>query len=139
MATPEAQREYQRNWIARRRAIFFADKVCSRCGSDSKLELDHIDPKTKISNSIWSWSQARQSIEIAKCQILCRSCHSEKTRKNSEQVSNSLLTMGAAQEIRRLHELGVSQRAIAQLYDVNFRTISDVVRKISWNSHSPVV
>ncbi len=79
MATKEAQREYQRQWIARRRAEFFADKLCVKCGSTEKLELDHIDPTTKVHHAIWSWTAARREAEIAKCQVLCKSCHWLKT------------------------------------------------------------
>lgn len=76
----DKQREYQRQWIANRRAEYFKDKSCVRCGSANKLELDHIDRKTKVTNSIWSWSEARRNEEIAKCQVLCSTCHKSKTR-----------------------------------------------------------
>jgi hypothetical protein len=79
MATPEAQREYQRQWVARRRAEWFADKVCLRCGSIDGLELDHIDWRTKVSHSIWSWSAARRAKELKKCQVLCHDCHLQKS------------------------------------------------------------
>lgn len=75
----DKQREYQRQWVANRRAEFFKDKSCVRCSSTDMLELDHIDRDTKVSHSIWSWSKARQQEEIAKCQVLCQSCHKEKT------------------------------------------------------------
>ena len=48
-------RDYQRQWVARRRAEFFAGKACVRCGSQERLELDHIDPKLKVAHQIWSW------------------------------------------------------------------------------------
>lgn len=79
MATPEEQREYQRRWVAKRRADYFADKKCVRCGSTDDLELDHIDPRQKVSHSIWSWSASRRETELAKCQVLCEQCHKEKT------------------------------------------------------------
>lgn len=80
MATKEAQREYMRRWIAKRRFDFFSDKNCIQCGSVENLELDHIDPRTKVSHSIWSWSESRRLAEIAKCQVLCQTCHKQKTR-----------------------------------------------------------
>ncbi|AVI04753.1 HNH endonuclease [Mycobacterium phage LifeSavor] len=79
MATKEARREYQRQWIAKRRADFFADKRCVKCGSTEELNLDHIDPTKKVSHNIWSWSQVRRDAEIAKCQVLCLPCHKDKT------------------------------------------------------------
>lgn len=75
----EYMREYQRQWLANRRAEFFGDKSCVRCGAIDNLELDHVDPTEKVSNHIWSWSLARREAEIAKCQILCAECHKQKT------------------------------------------------------------
>lgn len=58
---------------------------CIGCGSQEQLEIDHIDPTTKlcdpaksfgaktITNRIWN--------EIDKCQLLCYDCHREKTGK----------------------------------------------------------
>ena len=77
----EVKREYQRQWVARRRAEWFADKHCVKCGSTDELQLDHIDPKTKVNNSIWSWSVARRVVELEKCQVLCYPCHKVKTRE----------------------------------------------------------
>ena len=77
----ERKREYDRLWVAKRRAAFFADKSCTFCKSTNSLEIHHIDPSTKIANSIWSWSQERRDIELTKCIILCYTCHKEETRK----------------------------------------------------------
>lgn len=75
------QREYNRIWIANRRKEFFQDKDCSICHSKQNLELDHINPETKVSHSIWSWSEKRRLLELEKCQVLCYFCHLEKTKK----------------------------------------------------------
>lgn len=71
----QKQREYQRKWVAKRRQEFFHDKQCIDCGSVNKLELDHVDPKTKIHHAIWSWSQERRENEIDKCVVRCSYCH----------------------------------------------------------------
>jgi 5-methylcytosine-specific restriction endonuclease McrA len=84
--TGDTKREYQRNWIAERRAAFFNGKVCVRCGSTEDLQLDHIDPAQKVTHNIWSWSQARRDAEIAKCQVLCKACHIVKTIEQMTQV-----------------------------------------------------
>lgn len=76
---PEQRRKYAREWIARRRAEWFADKVCARCGVTEDLRLDHIDPRLKVDHRIWSWSQVRRDVELAKCQVLCYECHTAKT------------------------------------------------------------
>ncbi|ALF00619.1 HNH endonuclease [Mycobacterium phage Bricole] len=84
----EAKREYQRQWRAKRRAAWFAGKACVRCGSDEDLELDHVDPTLKVTNAVWSWSQERRDVELAKCQVLCNACHKAKT------ISQTVITIG---------------------------------------------
>lgn len=91
---PEKQREFQRNWLRKRRDDWLADKSCVLCGSVDNLEIDHIDPSTKKlpvydtvhknrSNGVYqifSWSQERRDAELSKCQVLCHDCHLEKTK-----------------------------------------------------------
>lgn len=76
---PIKQREYQRDRRNAARAAFFAGAFCSLCGSINKLELDHIDRRTKTGHNIWSWTIKRRLAEIDKCQILCQKCHIKKT------------------------------------------------------------
>jgi hypothetical protein len=76
----EYMRDYQKKWIARRRAEWFKDKKCVKCGSTDRLEIDHIDPKTKVSHTVWSWAKTRREAELAKCQVLCYEHHLEKTK-----------------------------------------------------------
>jgi len=80
--TPEQNRGYQRAYYHRRRAAFFADKACERCGSTEKLELHHRDPSQKESHAIWTWSAERRDPEIAKCEVLCQTCHIEHHRES---------------------------------------------------------
>ena len=76
----EKQRDYQRRWMASRRAKYLAERgPCVQCGSSEKLEVDHIDPKTKVSHRFWSWKTERLLEELNKCQVLCRNCHVKKT------------------------------------------------------------
>lgn len=83
-ANKQERMEYQREWIADRRASFFAGKCCVKCGSTTDLELDHIDPAQKVSHRIWSWSAIRRNEELSKCQVLCAECHLEKTVSESQ-------------------------------------------------------
>lgn len=72
---PEAQKAYQRAWVASRRSSFFKNKHCDWCGAIEKLELHHRDPSKKENHNIWSWGEKRREAEIAKCIVLCRDCH----------------------------------------------------------------
>lgn len=75
-------REYQRQWLAQRKQVWFDENgPCVSCGSWKDLELDHIDPSSKVTHRVWSWSQERRDEELSKCQVLCRSCHLAKTKQ----------------------------------------------------------
>lgn len=68
------RRRYQREWIARRRAEFFADKTCVDCGSTEQLELDRRETADTVNRRLWSWSTERREAELAKCEVRCSSC-----------------------------------------------------------------
>ena len=76
---PEKRRAYSREWVARRRREYLADKSCVFCGSTEKLEVDHIDAEQKVSHNVWSWAAARRAAELAKCRVLCHRCHQART------------------------------------------------------------
>jgi hypothetical protein len=75
MATPEAQRKYQREWMAHRRAEYFDGRCCIDCGGTDKLHLHHLDPSQKVTHRIWSWTEERRLKELAKCVVRCQECH----------------------------------------------------------------
>lgn len=64
--------------------------VCVECGGTDRLNVDHIDPRTKTSSNFWSWSHERRMTELAKCQLLCWPHHRKKSlddlRKHLEGV-----------------------------------------------------
>lgn len=66
-------------------AIFLLGGECVKCGSEDRLEFDHIDPaqKTFSFSKIWSYSMKVFGQELMKAQLLCYTCHKEKT--SSEQ------------------------------------------------------
>ena len=114
MATKEAQREYQRTWMAKRRSDWFSENgPCVVCGSWDNLELDHIDPQTKVSHRIWSWAKSRRNAELAKCQVLCTKCHDLKTLRNQENAFGEHHGMAKYSEqivraVRERHKAGAS-------------------------------
>lgn len=86
-ANPEKQRQYQREWMAARRAEYLSGKSCVKCGSTNDLQIDHLDPKKKITHRVWSWSKEKRDAELAKCQVLCKPHHREKTEEQYELTS----------------------------------------------------
>jgi 5-methylcytosine-specific restriction endonuclease McrA len=88
------QLEYQRKWMEIRRATFFTNKQCVKCGSTNLLELDHVDPSEKEDHRIWSWSEDRQKQELLKCQVLCSTCHMEKTNIENRAAFTKEITHG---------------------------------------------
>jgi uncharacterized protein YktB (UPF0637 family) len=75
------KREQNRLW-----AVEQLGGACQKCGAQTNLHFDHVDPATKraaISN-ILLHSRESISAELQKCQLLCADCHKEKTTTNDE-------------------------------------------------------
>lgn len=84
MATKEEQREYQRQWMAKRRQNWIDENgPCVECNSTDQLEVDHINPEDKElqPRDLWSRRKEVRETELAKCQVLCYDCHLKKTQK----------------------------------------------------------
>jgi hypothetical protein len=67
---------------------------CVGCGSTVDLEFDYIDPATKsfdIGSKMLSVSFKSLCVEIDKCQLLCKDCHTTKhaTAKNTHGTLSS--------------------------------------------------
>jgi len=78
----DRKRECIKRIYAERRQEFFKGKQCAVCGSLVDLQLDHIDPTTKVKetdHNIWMWGKQRREIELVKCQVLCATHHQSKT------------------------------------------------------------
>lgn len=138
--TGEAKRSYQREWVAKRRAEWFADKTCIDCGRSDALQLDHVDPSDKVTHRIWSWSKARRLAELAKCVARCGDCHLAKTRANRETChdgaanGSAQLTAADVVAIRMKHAAGRSTRSLATEYGVGSSTIFDAYSGKKWKS-----
>lgn len=76
--------DYDRDYVAARRKqiIDHLGGKCVTCGSVEDLEVDHIDRTTKCFDPCARARYAWRNIldELAKCQLLCRTCHWAKTR-----------------------------------------------------------
>jgi hypothetical protein len=68
----------------RRIAIIALGNQCAKCGGDGPFDIDHIDPSTKTINLGTDWYNVGWWEElITRCQLLCKSCHKEKSAQES--------------------------------------------------------
>lgn len=76
---------------------------CSVCGFKAEhhcqLDLDHIDPTTKhpsLKGHSYepAWSKSKIKVELAKCVVLCKNCHAEKTILGLEHMRHNEWTGG---------------------------------------------
>ena len=71
----------------RRLSDYLIEQGCKDCGERDPvvLEFDHLRDKTdsvsKLFQSGWSWE--RLMTEIAKCEVVCRNCHTRRTAKRN--------------------------------------------------------
>lgn len=80
------KKKYQRTWLRLRRAEWIEENgPCKVCGSWKDLQIDHINPNKKkiIIATIWSRKKEIREKELAKCQVLCKKHHIEKTSKEN--------------------------------------------------------
>ncbi len=83
----EQQSVYMRRRYERQRQFFIEllGRQCRRCRATTRLEIDHIDPATKkvrLGKLFGKRTIVTAVIEVVeKCQILCRTCHIDKTRR----------------------------------------------------------
>jgi len=144
-------REYQRQWRekhkgyhaayqARRKAEWFAQNgPCRKCGGWENLEVDHIDPSTKITHNIWCWPLERRLAELAKCQVLCESCHLEKTKQDLRSINRNFALQGRhvlrpdmVRFIRAWSSAGMGHRGIAAILNIHHATVYSVLVGKSW-------
>lgn len=123
----EEKRKYQREWYAARRirGIEYLGGMCYVCGSGEDLEVDHKDPTTKFGHRMWSWSWKRILEELDKCQLLCDSCHKDKTRRNGDVLNGVpddvyqkvliLLPEGQLSQREIARELGMAQSTVSRI------------------------
>jgi 5-methylcytosine-specific restriction endonuclease McrA len=131
----DKKRKYDREWMrARRKAWFDVNDSCKQCGSKERLELDHIDPKTKITHNVWSWNVERRNGELKKCQVLCHECHKEKTKIDLSKIqkelylnngpSNYKYSNDLVKEVFKLRNEGFSERKISNKLGIARQTIN---------------
>jgi len=79
----DKKRVYQNTWLNLRRLAWIESQggKCVKCGSEERLEIDHINrhEKSMKISALWSRSASVREVELSKCQVLCHTCHKEKT------------------------------------------------------------
>jgi 5-methylcytosine-specific restriction endonuclease McrA len=131
----EAQRAYQREWVRKRRAEWLSDKSCIVCGSTENLHVDHIDPKSKLSHHVWSWSEKRRLAELAKCQVLCAVHHKQKTLTDgSIKRGTELRHKLTKQQVLQIRELAktLTYRDIGKQFGIHSSTVTRIVKREDW-------
>lgn len=138
---PQKQREYQLQWMLKRRRKWIEENgPCSRCGSMIDLEVDHIDATQKVSHRVWSWSEERCNEELAKCQVLCKSCHDIKTVEAGELAvgsnhGRSKMTEEMVHSAREKYNAGgFTIQDLATQYGVHKSTMHVALQGRTWKS-----
>ena len=69
-----SQSQRRLNWLS-------TQGPCVRCGGFNNLEVDHIESRHKTNSPQikWGWPILRLTVELQKCQVLCRDCHYQKS------------------------------------------------------------
>lgn len=135
-ADPAVQRQYQRQWIADRRAAWLAEHgPCVDCGTRDNLQVDHADASTKVTHRVWSWARERREAELAKCVARCESCHVEKSIEAGEVIhrggKNGRAKLDEA-KVREIISAAGSYRFIASTYGVSFNLVGRIKRREVW-------
>jgi 5-methylcytosine-specific restriction endonuclease McrA len=82
----EYHKEYNKERHIQRRTklINHLGGKCVNCNSTENLQFDHIDPSSKTFTIAQKWLTNWNNLlkEVSKCQLLCQTCHSNKTIKD---------------------------------------------------------
>ncbi len=114
---------------------FAANGPCKKCGATENLEVDHVDPGTKVCHAVWSWTPMRRELELKKCQVLCRRCHRQKTSAEQKPgrvfTSKRKITDKQVLKAVLLREMGWTIRRIGKKFGVSHVTIERLTNAAS--------
>lgn len=135
-ADPDLQRKYQREWIKRRREEWIQENgPCVDCGSWDDPEVDHIDPATKVSHNVWSWSAERRAIELSKCVVRCHTHHMEKSCTERPKGIDHYKALLTEDEVRyiKYHSSEFSGVELARRFGVGLSCIYGIRQGRRWS------
>lgn len=136
----EYHRKYSREYYHQRRneLIQLLGGKCCNCGSDQKLQFDHIDHKStrfRIGRLL-NYSKDNVMQELKKCQLLCSKCHSKKSRKEGSaknQIGEHNTTAKLTEnDVRDILSRTESNSKIAKTYNVSKTTVWLIKHKVIW-------
>ena len=138
----EQMREYmvQRRAKVRAELVMLLGGCCAWCGSVDDLDFDHKDPATKkfpIASGL-DKPKAILLAEVAKCQLLCRPHHLEKTlaedstRHRGESNGHAKLKVPDVLAIFGSPDVAVS--ILAEQYGVSQTAIREIRNGRKWSS-----
>ena len=144
MKTKEQHRKYNLNCYYKRRnkLIEQLGGKCVRCGSTENLEFDHIDSNSKrldVSKRITSNINVINQ-ELAKCQLLCRSCHIQKTKEKKD--ANATISSTDVANIRKEYITSdITQERLGEKYGLKQSEIGNILRGLRWkqNDENPMI
>ncbi len=130
-------REYGK-MLSRRAQWLLENGPCKRCGSNERLEVDHIDPSLKVHHKVWTWAPERRKVELDKCQPLCHDCHAAKTTAENRARNLGVpkpelrkLTPDVCAQIDNLKIATVSVRRVAEIIGLHHTTVSRYLRGVA--------
>lgn len=134
---------YQLAWIKQRRLDWIRENgPCARCGTWENLEVDHRDARDKLYNVTVLWSLAlnnpKRIVELAKCQVLCESCHQWKTKARKEYIrgeacSQAKINGDIVRQIRSMFAEGnYSKRALARRFGIDEKNVRLIIARKAW-------
>lgn len=100
---------------------------CVTCGSWENLQIDHIDPKTKLERParLKYRSPRFREAELAKCQALCERCHIEKSAVDR---GYPLIPDSTIREIRDLQKQGWGRNRLEKKFGLSEDRIRAIMK-----------
>jgi len=75
--------KWKRHYIKRRKKVIeYLGGHCVNCKTIDSLQIDHIDPDSKLFavSEVLTHAWTKIEPELNKCQLLCKDCHVEKNK-----------------------------------------------------------
>jgi len=133
-------REYSKQYYHNRRAQLLAmlGNKCVQCGTEKKLQFDHIQSEDKEFSVGKLLNFAFKDIldEVRKCQLLCFDCHIQKSRKEGAftkgEKRHYKLSKEQVEELYKEYKIGVSLRELSIRYQVARNTITSAFARFGF-------